>query len=104
MTSMVGADLEQVRALAASFDRAAAQLNQTSTTVRNGHPDLRLGGTVRSQVPAHVGLGALGQAATGRQRTVRAGEAATAGGRPAGVRRVLLSTAPPLQGGRAQRS
>lgn len=36
MSSMVGADLEQVRALAASFDRAAAQLNQTSTTVRKG--------------------------------------------------------------------
>ncbi len=36
MAGMVGADLEQVRALAASFDRAAAQLNQTSTTVRKG--------------------------------------------------------------------
>lgn len=36
MAGMVGADLEQVRALAASFDRAAAQLNQTSTKVRNG--------------------------------------------------------------------
>ena len=36
MNAMVGADLEQVRALAASFDRAASQLNQTSTKVRNG--------------------------------------------------------------------
>jgi hypothetical protein len=36
MNAMVGADLEQVRALAADFDRAAAQLNQTSVKVRNG--------------------------------------------------------------------
>lgn len=33
---MVGADLEQVRALAASFERAAAQLDQMSSQVRNG--------------------------------------------------------------------
>ena len=36
MSRMVGADLEQMRALAASFERAAAQLNQTSQRVRNG--------------------------------------------------------------------
>lgn len=36
MTRMVGADLEQLRSLAASFDRAATELRRTSTTVRNG--------------------------------------------------------------------
>ena len=36
MTGMVGSDLEQMRALAAAFERAAAQLNQTSQKVRNG--------------------------------------------------------------------
>ncbi|MCF6378477.1 hypothetical protein L2K70_12770 [Nocardioides KLBMP 9356] len=36
MVAMVGANLEEVRALAAAFDRSAAQLNQTSAKVRNG--------------------------------------------------------------------
>lgn len=36
MTGMVGADLEQLRALASSFERGAEQLRQVSTTVRNG--------------------------------------------------------------------
>lgn len=36
MSGMVGADLEQLRSLAASYDRAATQLRQTSTAVRNG--------------------------------------------------------------------
>ena len=36
MAGMIGADLEQVRALAADFERAAAQLTQTSQKVRNG--------------------------------------------------------------------
>jgi hypothetical protein len=36
MGSMVGADVHELRSLAASFERAATQLRQTSTTVRNG--------------------------------------------------------------------
>ena len=36
MSGMVGADLEQLRALAASFDRAAHQLARTGSAVRNG--------------------------------------------------------------------
>jgi pimeloyl-ACP methyl ester carboxylesterase/uncharacterized protein YukE len=36
MSRMVGADLHELRSLAASFDRAATELRRTSTTVRNG--------------------------------------------------------------------
>lgn len=36
MSGMVGADVEQLRALAGSFERAAEQLRQTSTKVRTG--------------------------------------------------------------------
>lgn len=36
MSGMVGADVAQVRVLAASYERAAEELRQTSTTVRKG--------------------------------------------------------------------
>ena len=36
MGGMVGADLHELRSLASSFERAATQLRQTSTTVRHG--------------------------------------------------------------------
>ncbi len=83
MSSMVGADLEQVRALAASFDRAAAQLNQTSATVRNGIQISAWAGPFADPVPPDLGVRALGQAAAGRERAGRPGQAAQVGGRPA---------------------